>query len=292
MTIIQDNKRKNKGIALFIFIILLCSSIPFFITNSGAISNNIYTNDNSLSVSSLTEEVNSIKPYNSQENKLENIVQESTKDLIINSEDDSGTYGVWLRTEYDDNVNAQKLNIGIIKFFIMLTLKTEEDFIIDLENPGDTKIKLRFLPITKNIEGEGKIKVIQTDFIIETNCDTSKEYLVNLEVRFPFNLIQNTAEYVFNTQSSTFKNIHNRKMEFLHTLLTLGKCRKSNNDGLLSSKKYYHKDTTDEAYFTFRTGFSSQDGNIGPKKVTTSFYFGKDSIWDPLVIGKKENFTR
>jgi hypothetical protein len=291
MKIKVSNKVKYKGVAFFVFIILLCSSTSIFIMNSSATSITSEINENIQSnfKSSISEEDISFKSFDNNENELEDIAQESVKKTKINSGDDSGNYGVWLRTEYEDTVNTKKLNIGIIKFFIMLTMKTEEDFSIGLENPGDTTMKLRFLPKTTNVEGEGKIKVIQTDFILETNCDTSKEYLVSLEVRFPFSLIENTAEYIFNSQSATIKNFQNKKIELFHKLFSLpfGKNEKTNDFGFLEGKKYHQEETNDEAYFSFRTGFSSKDGDVGPSKVTTSFYFGKESIWDPIVIGKK-----
>jgi hypothetical protein len=68
-------------------------------------------------------------------------------------------------------------------FASMLNTGESKQFNISMQNKDDTNVDLRFIrtKIMNNTE-----KVIETKCNIITTCDTSKEYEVSVEVRFPF----------------------------------------------------------------------------------------------------------
>jgi len=93
-------------------------------------------------------------------------------------------FGVWVNTQYDGGeVISTPLGIGITDFGDMINTGTQRQFRVPLQQNDDTTIDLRFIK-TKILENSEK--VIQTICAVNTNCDTTKDYEVSLEVRFPF----------------------------------------------------------------------------------------------------------
>ncbi len=93
-------------------------------------------------------------------------------------------FGVWINTRYDTGpVITTPLNIGLLDFGSMLNTGESKRFTTTMQSKDDTYIEIRFTrtKITENLEN-----VVQTQFTVETSCDTSKEYQVSLDVRFPF----------------------------------------------------------------------------------------------------------
>lgn len=111
----------------------------------------------------------------------------------------SGDYGIWVRTEYEDIVSTQKLNIGIAEITQMLLTQKWEHFNIDLAEQDDSLLHIRFTLDTMEVDNIGDVDVLQIWCDVETTCDTSNKYSVSLEARFP--------NYILNDQFESEKTI-------------------------------------------------------------------------------------
>jgi len=93
-------------------------------------------------------------------------------------------FGVWVHTKYDggETITAP-LQLGITDFASMLNTGESRQFRVTMQKQDDTNVELRFTrtKIMNNTE-----KVIETKCTVDTTCDTSKDYEVSVEVRFPF----------------------------------------------------------------------------------------------------------
>ncbi len=93
-------------------------------------------------------------------------------------------FGVWVNTKYDGGeIITTPLELGITDFASMLNTGESKQFSVSMQSKDDTNVHLRFVrtKIMNNTE-----KVVETKCNIVTACDTSKEYEVSVEVRFPF----------------------------------------------------------------------------------------------------------
>ncbi len=96
-------------------------------------------------------------------------------------------FGVWVNTKYDGGETiSTPLELGMNDFASMLNTGETKQFSVPIQNKDDTHINLRFIrtKILNNTE-----KVVETKCNIITTCDTSKEYEISIEVRFPFVLL-------------------------------------------------------------------------------------------------------
>ncbi len=97
-------------------------------------------------------------------------------------------FGVWVNTKYDGGeIISTPLQLGMTDFASMLNTGESKQFSISMQNKDDTNIDLRFIrtKIMNNTE-----KVVETKCNIITTCDTSKEYEVSVEIRFPFVMLE------------------------------------------------------------------------------------------------------
>lgn len=97
-------------------------------------------------------------------------------------------FGVWVNTKYDNGETiSTPLQLGMTDFATMLNTGQTKQFSVPIQNKDDTNIDLRFVrtKILNNTE-----KVIETKCNILTTCDTSKQYEISVEVRFPFVLLE------------------------------------------------------------------------------------------------------
>lgn len=97
-------------------------------------------------------------------------------------------FGVWVNTKYSDGETiTTPLQLGLNDFASMLNTGGSRQFNVTMQNKDDTNINLRFTrtKIMNNTE-----KVLETKCNIQTTCDTSKEYEVSVEVRFPFIMLE------------------------------------------------------------------------------------------------------
>jgi hypothetical protein len=96
-------------------------------------------------------------------------------------------FGMSINTRFDGGqIISTPLNIGLAEFGSMLNSGESKIVNVPLQSQDDTTVELRFVR-TKILNGEKN--VILTDFNVETACDTSKEYEVYVDVRFPFVLL-------------------------------------------------------------------------------------------------------
>ena len=103
--------------------------------------------------------------------------------LRIGAED----FGVWVNTKYDGGETiSTPLELGMNDFASMLNTGETKRFSVPMQSNDDTQIDLRFIrtKIMNNTE-----KVVETKCNIATTCDTSKQYEISIEVRFPFVLL-------------------------------------------------------------------------------------------------------
>jgi hypothetical protein len=93
-------------------------------------------------------------------------------------------FGVWVNTKYDGGETiSTPLQLGLTDFASMLNTGESKQFSFSMQNKDDTNVDLRFIR-TKILNSSEKVVETQCNFI--TTCDTSKEYEVSVEIRFPF----------------------------------------------------------------------------------------------------------
>jgi hypothetical protein len=97
-------------------------------------------------------------------------------------------FGVWVNTKYNGGETiTTPLQLGLTDFASMLNTGESKQFNVTMQSKDDTNIDLRFTrtKIMNNTE-----KVVETKCNIQTTCDTTKEYEVSVEVRFPFIMLE------------------------------------------------------------------------------------------------------
>ena len=97
-------------------------------------------------------------------------------------------FGVWVNTKYNGGETiSTPLQLGITDFASMLNTGESRQFNVSMQSKDDTNVELRFTrtKIMNNTE-----KVIETKCNIVTTCDTTKEYEVSVEARFPFVMLE------------------------------------------------------------------------------------------------------
>ena len=93
-------------------------------------------------------------------------------------------FGIWVNTRYDNGETySTPLDIGLAEFGSMLGNGESKKFSVSMQSEDDTTVEMRF---TRTKILGGSENVIETQFNVETECDTSKDYEASLEVRFPF----------------------------------------------------------------------------------------------------------
>jgi hypothetical protein len=93
-------------------------------------------------------------------------------------------FGVWVNTKYNGGETiSTPLQLGISDFTTMLNTGESKQFAVSMQNKDDTNVQLRFTrtKIMNNTE-----KVVEAKCNIDTTCDSTKEYEISVEVRFPF----------------------------------------------------------------------------------------------------------
>ena len=96
-------------------------------------------------------------------------------------------FGVWVNTKYNGGQTiSQPLQLGITDFSSMLNSGQSKQFKVTMQSKDDTTVDLRF---TKTKIMNNTMKVIESKCNINTTCDSTKEYEVSVEVRFPFVLL-------------------------------------------------------------------------------------------------------
>ncbi len=195
----------------------------------------------------------------------------------------SDNFGVWVHTNYNGQEDSKKLDIDIITFKLMLESGSWGYYSMDF-GLGQSTAGIQFSRTQIYVEDELDpfIDVIQTHFSFETTSDTNSDYEVSLEVRFPFSLIEKKSKthsfieiflvnFIKNLKNDFFKNTFEKIIyrNILHT----------NNSDLLNLDS--------ESYFCVRIGFASPDGDQGPHRVESRFFFGRNSIWDPKIFRMK-----
>ncbi len=93
-------------------------------------------------------------------------------------------FGVWVNTKYNGGeAISTPLQIGISDFTSMLQTGDSRQYTVSMQNQDDTNVELRFTrtKIMNNTE-----KVIEAKCNVDTTCDSTKEYEVSVEIRFPF----------------------------------------------------------------------------------------------------------
>lgn len=93
-------------------------------------------------------------------------------------------FGVWVNTKYNGGETiSQPLQLGMTDFASMLNTGESKQFKVTMQTKDDTNVDLRFTrtKIMNNTE-----KVVETKCNIQTTCDSTKEYEISVEIRFPF----------------------------------------------------------------------------------------------------------
>jgi len=120
--------------------------------------------------------------YNATDNEL---CRDTIKVLYIKVGQED--FGVWVNTKYNGGQTiSQPLQLGITDFSSMLSTGQSRQFKVTMQSKDDTTVDLRF---TKTKIMNNTVRVIESKCNIDTTCDSTKEYEVSVEVRFPFVLL-------------------------------------------------------------------------------------------------------
>jgi len=96
-------------------------------------------------------------------------------------------FGVWVNTNYNGGETiSQPLQLGVSDFSSMLETGQPRQFKVTMQSQNDTTINLRF---TRTKILNSTIKVVESKCDVQTTCDSTKEYQVSVEMRFPFILL-------------------------------------------------------------------------------------------------------
>jgi hypothetical protein len=205
--------------------------------------------------------------------KKENYFSIKTVEKGLNNE-----FGVWVHTKYNGVDDSKKLDINLEMFRLMLSGGGWKYYDLEMENDGDTTAGIQFSRTQIYVpEEDSYVNVFQTQFTFETNGDTTEDYEVSLEVRFPFSLLKNRARNLpFNgkiidllSKLKIFQNIFQRFINI--------------DEG----DKVTELVLDNEEYFCVRVGFASPENDEGPHRVETRVFSGRNSIWEPKVYRMK-----
>lgn len=97
-------------------------------------------------------------------------------------------FGVWVNTKYNGGETiSTPLQLGVNDFTSMLNTGESKQFKVSMQNKDDTNVELQFTrtKIINNTE-----KVVEVKCNVDTTCDSTKEYEVSVEARFPFTILE------------------------------------------------------------------------------------------------------
>jgi hypothetical protein len=195
-------------------------------------------------------------------------------------------FGICIHTKYNGQDNSQKLDIDLTTFILMLKSGGWKYYNIDFGSVQATA-GVAFSRTQIYVDADNEyVDVVQTQFMFETNGDTTEDYEVSVEVRFPFSsledkgktkgLLETRSARVFDFIKSFFSRY---KGLLLPSLLRRLDTRQDNGEEFSAHNQ--------EEYFCARIGFASPEGDEGPRRVETRFFFGRNSIWDPRIFRMK-----
>jgi len=238
-----------------------------------------------INMSSL---VDSIGIDNSQQ---ENIIDK--ENFFVSESKDKGfgeAFGVWVHTKYAGEENSDKLDIDLVTFKLVINSGLWKYYNLDF-GLGQSRVGIKFsrTEIYVKDETDPYVDVLQTQFSFETSSDTSEDYEVYLEFRFPFNALETKQ------RSRSTPNISGKlRIDFFEKFLKFFEMNNFFTNLLRKVFPNYYKnddesklDSNGESYFCARIGYASHDNKEGPKKILTRFFFGRNSIWDPRVFRMK-----
>lgn len=210
--------------------------------------------------------------------KKENYFSLKTVEKIFNQD-----FGIWVHTKYNGLEDSKKLEIDLLTFKLMLEGSAWRYYTLDF-GLGQSTAGIQFSRTQIYVEDESEpyVDVVQTQFSFETTSDTIEDYEVSLEVRFPFSLLEKKSKpysinenfinnFIKNLRNDFFKNIFEKILYMFN--------EKTSDYDVLNSEG--------ESYFCVRIGFASPEGDQGPRRVESRFFFGRNSIWDPKVFRMK-----
>ena len=270
----------NKILAIFIIICMLCVSMSW----------TAYAENTKI----VKEETTYVYSENGQHTPdLVATDSDNTKEIVpvIGYGDE---FGIWIHTKYNDVDDSTKLDIDLTTFKLMLDGGGWKQYKLTMQNHEDTIVQLQFSR-TQIYALDEYVDVVQTRFVIETSCDTIEDYEVTLEVRFPFSLLKSKSKSHNLFLDGIGGERVNKFFDFINRLT-----EKSNGRFMkIFFEKFirlFQKNSDSnivpmplnaESYFCARIGFSSLDGDEGPRKVETRLFFGRNSIFDPRVFRMK-----
>lgn len=187
------------------------------------------------------------------------IDSDSVKIIYIKS--GNKDFGVFVHTKYNGGERReQQLKIDLTEFTEMLSTGKTSQFLVTMKDNGDTKLDLRFIrtKIINNTE-----KVVVADLGVKTNCDTSKEYELALEVRFPFYILdggQSSGENDPYFSAKVGYIAHSEaKINSLNTSFCFG--REHINDPRVFRLSLIPDDIGDKSKITYFTSIHTVDSN-------------------------------
>jgi len=254
----------KKALVVLVSIGLLCISISQMVFS-------IQTTNNELNKERIVEPKETIQ-------KKENYFSLKTIEKTYTND-----FGIWVHTKYNGQEDSKKLEIDFVTFKLMLEGGGWKYYSMDF-GLGQSTAGIQFSRTQIYVEGESQpyVDVVQTEFYFETTSDTTEDYEVSLEVRFPFSLLEKKSKsYPINENLLTniIKTLRNDFLRKIFEKILYRFNEKIINSDMLNSEG--------ESYFCVRIGFASPEGDQGPRRVETRFFFGRNSIWDPKVFRMK-----
>jgi hypothetical protein len=170
-------------------------------------------------------------------------------------------FGIWVNTKYDGGETiTTPLQLGMTDFASMLNTGESKQFSVSLQSKDDTNVDLRFTrtKIMNNTE-----KVVETKCNIITTCDTSKEYEVSVEIRFPFIMLEGGQPLedhnpYFATKIGYLSHTGEGKTNHINTTVYIG--RENISDPRIFRLSIKPEDIESGSKLTFFTSYSTVDG--------------------------------
>lgn len=210
--------------------------------------------------------------------KKENYFSIKTVEKTFNQD-----FGIWVHTKYNGLEDSKKLQIDLVTFKLMLEGGGWRYYTMDF-GLGQSTAGIQFSRTQIYVEGESDpyVDVVQTQFSFETTSDTTEDYEVSLEVRFPFSLLEKKSKSYSlfeNLLTNFIKNLRNDFFKNIFEKILYRFNEKTSDYDVLNLEG--------ESYFCVRIGFASPEGDQGPRRVESRFFFGRNSIWDPKIFRMK-----
>jgi hypothetical protein len=142
---------------------------------------------------------------------------------------DAEDSGVWIHATYNGAIRNKKLGVGLLDFKQMIDTGVTKEFSLSLDSKDDTVVALSFSRTQILLDDGSPTDVVQAQLNVDTAVDTTEDYSVGLEVRFPFSVLKDdtvpisSGEPYFCTRIGFASPENNRGPTNVHARFFFGK---------------------------------------------------------------------